>query len=237
MHIGYNLLTFYFENEKIGRTTKRLIWCERRKAKQINDEKLLKLSEEEFIFEGVIKDKFPINSLPTDLELKLKNNAQVIFIQNDYSGEKQYVNGTIGKIISLENDTIKVELDNGKIVDVEQTFWENIEYKFNKEKNKIEDVIIGTFTQYPLKLAWAITIHKSQGLTFDNVIVDLDRGAFAAGQLYVALSRCTSIEGLILSTKVRQSDIIVKQEVIDYYSKMNDKAQLMDAISHRKNNN
>lgn len=205
----------------------------RRKAKQINDEKLKYLTTDEFIFEGEIKDKFPINSLPTDVELKLKKDAQVIFIQNDYSGEKKYVNGTIGKIISLEEDCIEVELDNGKVVDVEQTFWENVEYKFNKDKNKIEEVVIGTFTQHPLKLAWAITIHKSQGLTFENVIIDLDRGAFAAGQLYVALSRCTSLEGIVLSSKIKQSDIIVRQEVIDYYLKMNDRAQLMKAVSKK----
>lgn len=205
----------------------------RRKAKTINDQKLVSLNEAEYTFNGAIKDKFPINSLPTDLDLKLKNNAQVIFIQNDYSGEKKYVNGTIGKIVSLSNETIEVELEGGKIVDVEQTFWENIEYKFNKETNKIEDVIIGTFTQYPLKLAWAITIHKSQGLTFDNVIIDLDRGAFAAGQLYVALSRCTSLEGIILSTKIKQSDIIVRKEVIDYYVKMNDRIQLLKAVQKK----
>ena len=205
----------------------------RSRAKMINDEKLKELTEEEFVFQGEIKDKFPINNLPTDLELKLKKGAQVIFIQNDYSGEKKYVNGTIGKIESLDNETIKVALDNGKTVVVEQTFWENLEYKFNSENNKIEDTIIGTFTQYPLKLAWAITIHKSQGLTFENVKIDLDRGAFAAGQLYVALSRCTSFEGIILSTKIRQSDIIVRQEVIDYYTKMNDKTQLLNAINSR----
>lgn len=202
----------------------------RRKAKEINDKKLLELTEEEFVFEGEIKDKFPVNSLPTDVSLKLKLNAQVIFIQNDYSGEKQYVNGTIGKIVSIDESKIEIELDNGKIVDVAQTFWENVQYEFSKESNKIEEVVIGTFTQYPLKLAWAITIHKSQGLTFENVIIDLDRGAFAAGQLYVALSRCTSLEGIILNTKIKQSDIIVRQEVVDYYMKMNDRAQLMKAV-------
>ncbi len=205
----------------------------RRKAKEINDAKLIELKEEEFVFAGEIKDKFPMGSLPTDLNLKLKNGAQVIFIQNDYTGEKKYVNGSLGKIVELSEDTIKVELENGKLVEVEQTFWENLQYKFNPEKNKIEDEVVGTFTQYPLKLAWAITIHKSQGLTFDHVIVDLDRGAFAAGQLYVALSRCTSIEGLILKTKIRQSDIIVRQEVLDYYTKMNDRTQLMKAINSR----
>ena len=205
----------------------------RRKAKEINDAKLIELTEEEFVYDGVIKDKFPMSSLPTDLDLKLKKGAQVIFIQNDYSGEKKYVNGTLGKIIDLDEVTIIVELDNGKKVEVEQTFWENLEYKFNPEKNKIEDTVVGTFTQYPLKLAWAITIHKSQGLTFDHVIIDLDRGAFAAGQLYVALSRCTSIEGILLRTKIRQSDIIVRQEVVDYYTKMNDRAQLMKAINSR----
>lgn len=204
----------------------------RRKAKEINDEKLNKLNKEEFEFIGEIKDKFPVNSLPTDLELKLKEESQVIFIQNDYSGEKKYVNGTIGKIISLDNSKIIIELENGKIVDVEKTFWENFEYKFNKETNKIEAVLLGTFTQYPLKLAWAITIHKSQGLTFENVIINLDRGAFAAGQLYVALSRCTSLEGLIINTKIRQSDVIVRQEVIDYYSKMNDRIQLQKAVQN-----
>ena len=94
-------------------------------------------------------------------------------------------------------------------------------------------IVVGVYKQYPLRLAWAVTIHKSQGLTFDHVIVDLDRGAFAAGQLYVALSRCTSIEGLILKTKIRQSDIIVRQEVLDYYTKMNDRTQLMKAINSR----
>lgn len=205
----------------------------RKKAKEINDLKLLELKEKEFVYEGVIKDKFPVNSLPTDFELKLKKGAQVIFIQNDYSGAKKYVNGSIGKIIELDEGTIIVQLENGKKLEVEQTFWENMEYKFNPETNKIEDTVIGTFTQYPLKLAWAITIHKSQGLTFENVKIDLDRGAFAAGQLYVALSRCTRIEGIILRTKIKQSDIIVRQEVIDYYSKMNDKAQLMKAINKR----
>lgn len=203
----------------------------RSKAKEINDAKLIELLTEEFSYNGIIKDNFPIGSLPTDLELKLKKGAQVIFIQNDYSGERKYVNGTLGKILELDEITITVELEDGKIVEVEQTFWENLEYKFNPEKNKIEDSIVGTFTQYPLKLAWAITIHKSQGLTFENVIIDLDRGAFAAGQLYVALSRCTRIEGILLRTKIRQSDIIVRQEVIDYYSKMNDRAQLMKAIN------
>lgn len=199
----------------------------RHRTKTINDAKLLQLKEEEYSYEGEIKDKFPLNSLPTDIDLKLKKGAQVIFIQNDYSGKKQYVNGSIGKIIHLTEDEIEVELENGKKVEVERTFWENLEYKFNPEKNKIEENVLGTFTQFPLKLAWAITIHKSQGLTFDHIIIDLDRGAFAAGQLYVALSRCTSLEGIVLHTKVKDRDIIVRPEVIDYYHKMNNREQLI----------
>lgn len=191
-------------------------------ADRTNMEKLNALDEKEFVFEGEIDDDFPEKNLPTDKTLRLKKGAQVIFVKNESNSPRRWVNGTIGVIDEISENSIRVKLDSGIVVDVYEEIWENVKFKFNPEKNKIEEEVVGKFTQYPLKLAWAITIHKSQGLTFDNVILDLGTGAFAAGQLYVALSRCRTLEGIVLRNKIRQRDVIVREEVIAYYEKMND---------------
>jgi hypothetical protein len=202
----------------------------KRNADKTNQEKLAALEGKEYVFTGKIEDDFPEKNLPTDRVLKLKKGAQVIFIKNDSSYIRKWVNGTLGVIEDMEDGLLKIKLDSGKVVEVGEEIWENVKFKFNPEKNRIEEDVIGKFTQFPIKLAWAVTIHKSQGLTFDNVILDLGSGAFAAGQLYVALSRCRTLEGIILKNKIRQRDIIVREEVLAYYEKMNDFSQINNLL-------
>ncbi len=182
---------------------------------QTNLTKLNQLETEIYTFEAnVIKD-FPDKIMPTDRFLKLKVGAQIMFIKNDIGDIKKYYNGKIGKIKELENNKIVVVFDNEQEVEVERAEWENIKYTYNKEKKKIEEEIIGTFEQYPIRLAWAITVHKSQGLTFEKVIADLG-SAFASGQVYVALSRCTSFSGLILKSQLHQNAIKTDIRVLEF---------------------
>lgn len=180
-------------------------------ADTINKRRLNQLKTTSKTYSGDVNGDFPAATLPTDTDLELKEGAQIIFIRNDLSG--RWVNGSIGKVVELEEHSIKVQLQNGDIHELEPHEWENKKYKWDLEKGKIDQEILGTFTQYPVKLAWGITIHKSQGLTFDRAIIDLGRGAFAHGQLYVALSRCRSLRGLALRQKVSMSDIIVDSKV------------------------
>jgi ATP-dependent exoDNAse (exonuclease V) alpha subunit len=140
----------------------------------------------------------------------------VILIKND--PDKRWVNGTIAKIADLFDNEIKVSI-NGNIYDVPRSKWEKIKYVFNDKENKIEEEVIGTFEQYPMKLAWAITIHKSQGQTFDNIIIDLGYGAFTHGQTYVGLSRCSSLEGIILRRPLIESDIIFDERIYEFREK------------------
>ena len=188
-------------------------------VQKLNDAKLQEISRRIYSYPATVSGNFQVNTFPTDYELTLKVCAQVMFIRNDI--EKRFVNGTIGKVIDLETNKITVEInkDNQKInVDVDLEEWEAVRY-YAKSTNpkEIELEVVGTFTQYPLKLAWAITIHKSQGKTFDNVIIDLGKkGAFASGQTYVALSRCTTLEGIVLNTPIKPQDIMVDPRIIDF---------------------
>ena len=187
----------------------------------INEKKLAELPGEEFISAGKIEGDFPESSLPTQLNLAVKEQAQVIFIDND--PERRWVNGTIGIISYIDEEGhVFVLLENGREHLVELTSWRNYRYKYNEKEKKIEEEIVGTFTQLPLRLAWAITIHKSQGLTFSRVVVDLSAGAFAGGQTYVALSRCTSLEGLVLKSKISLHDIFVRKEIVEFSNRFND---------------
>ena len=185
-------------------------------ANTINKDRLSKLPGREITYEAIATGKFEESAYPTDTALKLKKGAQVILIRNDPA--KQWVNGTLAKVVALSYDSIVVDI-NGRVCDVPIVKWQKIEYSYNEDEDKIEDEIVGSFTQYPIKLAWAITIHKSQGQTFDKVIIDLGHGAFTHGQLYVALSRCTCLDGIRLKRPVAQSDIIFDRRIYEFKEK------------------
>lgn len=194
----------------------------------INESRLEAIDRPLFKFVGSIRGDFPENSLPTDLELSLKEGAQIVFIKN--SPDRLWVNGTIGTVVTLTKDLIEVELENGEIHAVEPEKWSNIRYTFNSKTNKIKEEELGSFTQYPIKLAWALTIHKSQGLTFNNVVIDIGRGAFTGGQIYVALSRCRSFEGLTLRSTVAERDIFVNPAVVRFSRSFNDPVLIDGAL-------
>lgn len=177
--------------------------------------KLDALTSELFAFSADVTGNYPDNKKPTDTIVKLKVGAQIMFIKNDIGEFKRFYNGKIAKIVSLSNEEIIAEFDDASQITVERTKWENIEYRWNREKKTIEEVVLGTFEQYPIKLAWAITVHKSQGLTFEKVYADL-ANCFASGQVYVALSRCTTFNGLKLKTEIPPSAIITDPRVIEF---------------------
>lgn len=184
-------------------------------ASFINNDKLEELGTDSYYFEAVINDNFQKKDYPTDAILELKQGAQVMFIKNG----RGYYNGKIGTISDIDDDRIIVEVENEygekRYVDVELETWENISYTWNEKEKTIEEKVIGTFTQYPLKLAWAITVHKSQGMTFEKVVADI-KNSFEAGQVYVALSRCTSLNGLIMKTPINSRSIITDNSVIKF---------------------
>ncbi|HEX8514558.1 MAG TPA: AAA family ATPase [Bacteroidia bacterium] len=201
-------------------------------ADAVNSRKLEELQTHPFKYIAEISGEFEENKYPTEPELILKEGAQVIFIKND--AEKRWVNGTIGVVSDVTDLEIKVRLKDDTIHSVEKRTWENIKFQYNKEKKRIEQEILGTFKQYPLKLAWAITIHKSQGLTFDRVIIDFGNGTFASGQAYVALSRATNFDGLFLKHKFQTTDIRIDTEIKEFAKSFNDSIQINTKLSEGK---
>ncbi|GEM_PF-41228 len=199
------------------------------RANTINKLELNKLKNKSYFFTAKIEGKFNEYAYPTHENLELKKGAQVMFIKNDSSLEKRYYNGKIGKIISLDRDTITVQCpDDDKKIEVTPEVWENISYTIDEETKEIKDAISGSFSQIPLRLAWAITIHKSQGLTFEKAIIDAE-ASFAHGQTYVALSRCKSLEGIVLKTQIKEYSIINDAKV-DWFTKDVENNQPDDAI-------
>ena len=200
----------------------------------INDEHMLALKTPEYIFYGKIDGDFPENSLPTAERLVLKVGAQVIFIRNDK--EQRWFNGSIGKVTLLHDDQVYVTLENGEELEVLPEVWENMQYTYNEKEKKVEEKVLGTFMQIPIKPAWALTVHKSQGLTFNHVVIDFVGGAFTGGQTYVALSRCTSIEGITLLKPLNERDIIVHPAVVEFSRQFNNKQILNEAMEHERAN-
>ena len=198
----------------------------------INERHLNELKTLEIVYKGIIKGDFPMNALPTDLELSLKVGAQIVFIKN--SPDRRWVNGTLGIVDSLSDEKICVRLEQGNVVEVEPEVWGNIRYQYNEEKGTVDEIELGSYMQFPVKLAWALTIHKSQGLTFNKVIIDIGRGAFTGGQTYVALSRCRSFNGISLCSTLNMRDIFVNRHIIDFASRFNNQKLIAEAIESSK---
>lgn len=201
-------------------------------ADSLNQQRLAEIDAEEFTYEGTIAGKFDDKKLPVELNLRLKVGAQVMFTRNDQ--QKRWANGTLAKVVKLTKDEIHVRLDNGETHAVPCASWDSVSYEYDRELRKLKKEVTGTFTQYPLKLAWAITVHKSQGMTFDKMSLDLSRGLFADGQLYVALSRVRSLEGLFLSKDVIPQYAHTSREIIAYASGYNDEQLINNEIESGK---
>lgn len=188
-------------------------------AEKINTQRLSRLKTKPYNLKGTINGDFDNRWLPTQAALELKYASQVMLLNNDPMG--RWVNGSVGKVVGVNEDgdginLVHVELTNGRRVDIKPFTWEMYRFVYNEKDKRLESDIVGSFTQYPLKLAWAVTIHKAQGKTFDKIIVDIGRGTFAYGQVYVALSRSTSLEGLILKTPIQKRHILTDARVLNF---------------------
>jgi hypothetical protein len=204
------------------------------KADAINAAELEKLSAKLYRFEGKIEGDFSDKALPTDMILQLKEGAQVMFVKNDSDPMKRYFNGKLATIKSIEGEKITVTFDNNEPgLELKRETWRNIRYTYNKAAESMDEEELGSFTQYPIRLAWAVTIHKSQGLTFEKAVIDAG-ASFAAGQVYVALSRCTSLNGLVLYSRILPHSIATDERVIAFAQKEAEAAELEKVLEREK---
>ncbi len=224
-------------NERVGRPAdddRMVINLASRKqtVDSINRQKLDEIDAEEFVYEGIVDGHFEEKKFPVDRMLRLKVGAQVMFTRND--PQRRWANGTLAKVVKLTEDEIWVTLDSGETHAVPKCTWESYVYEYDREARKLKKEVEGVFTQFPLKLAWAITIHKSQGMTFDKLSIDLSRGVFASGQFYVALSRVRSLDGLYLSHEVKPQYANTSEAILSYASGYNNERQITNEIESGK---
>jgi hypothetical protein len=205
------------------------------KAKIKNETELNKLESKSFSYVADIEGDFPESAYPSEERLQLKVGAQVMFIKNDTEKVKRYFNGKIGSVTELNDDKIIVQCeDQPESKEVKKEKWENIRYSFDKTSRQLNEEVLGSFTQFPLRLAWAITIHKSQGLTFDKVIIDAGE-AFAPGQVYVALSRCTTLDGIVLQSRIRSTKIFTDERIVQFSKTSSAKSIEQELLLSKKN--
>lgn len=209
----------YDPSFKLTKENRYIVLCTHNyKADKINNDELARLTTKGISFSGKISGDFAENSLPTDFNLLLKVGAQVMFVKNDAGEKRRYYNGKLAVISFLSEKKIIVQFENGHEMELEEETWRNVRYTLNEDSGDIQEEELGAFTQYPIRLAWAITIHKSQGLTFDRVVIDAGQ-AFAAGQVYVALSRCTSLDGIVLFSRITADSIRTDEAAIAFSKK------------------
>lgn len=219
-------------SDEIG-TDAVILTTHNQQADTINKEKLESIDSEPKIYQAVIRGEFNENAYPADFELALKENAQVMFIKNEVGELKRYYNGKIGRISSLDDDMVCVECANGELIELEKVIWRNVRYQLNKDTEEIEEQELGIFAQFPIRLAWAVTIHKSQGLTFDRIVIDAAK-AFAEGQVYVALSRCTSLEGITLKSKLSYGAIRTSSAALEFQHLLQNEEEIEKILNTNK---
>jgi ATP-dependent DNA helicase PIF1 len=217
--------TFGLINERLdprGASDKHIILSTTNKvAEGINESKLAAINQPVFVYKAEVEGNFPTEerNIPAELELNLKKGARVLFVKNDLGG--QWVNGSTGVVSSLDKESIQVKLDEtGALVEVHLDSWENIRYELDQKTGELKTEVLGKLKQFPLKLAWAVTIHKSQGMSFDKVCLDFSKSPFAHGQTYVALSRCRTLDGLVVTRKLWPNDVMVDARIIEFMNRV-----------------